>query len=356
MSKLIIDVSYHNGVINWEKVKASACAGAILRCGYGDDIASQDDKQWKRNANECTRLGIPFGVYIYSYAKTTAQAESEARHVLRLVKGYKLSYPVFYDLEESGTQTGAVDRMKKFAALIEAAGYKCGVYCNKSWWDNYLSSLGTRYPLWIARYNSTLGMKADMWQYSSDGSVPGISGRVDVNYCYRDFPAEITGISKPSQPASAPQPTEKKDLGQVDITYQAYTDRWWPPVTNKSDWAGKGDNVPIKWLAVKVSKGSIRCRVYTRKNGWLPYLTFGSSYDLNDKQNGILGVGSEILAVELYYITPDGYKYKMVHYRVSVQNNKNFYADQVDTLKASGMDGFAGDKYRFIDKFQAWIE
>ena len=124
---------------------------------------------------ECTRLGIPFGVYIYSYAKTTAQAESEARHVLRLVKGYKLSYPVFYDLEESGTQTGAVDRMKKFAALIEAAGYKCGVYCNKSWWDNYLSSLGTRYPLWIARHNSTLGMKADMWQYSSDGSVPGIS-------------------------------------------------------------------------------------------------------------------------------------------------------------------------------------
>ncbi len=95
---------------------------------------------------------------------------------------------------------------------------------------------------------------------------------------------------------------------------------------------------------------------YTRKNGWLPYLTFGNSYDLNDKVNGILGDGSEILAVELYYITPDGYKYKMVHYRVSVQNNPNFYADQVDTLKASGMDGFAGDKYRFIDKFQAWIE
>ena len=64
MSKLIIDVSYHNGVINWEKVKASACAGAILRCGYGDDIASQDDKQWKRNANECTRLGIPL-VFIF---------------------------------------------------------------------------------------------------------------------------------------------------------------------------------------------------------------------------------------------------------------------------------------------------
>ena len=199
----VVDVSYHQGTINWEKVKAAGYH-AIIRCGYGDDLTSQDDKQWKRNANECTRLGIPFGVYIYSYAKTTAQAESEARHVLRLVKGYKLSYPVFYDLEEPGTQTGAADRMKKFAALIEAAGYQCGVYCNKSWWDSHLNSLGTRYPLWIARYNSTLGMKADMWQYSSDGSVPGISGRVDVNYCYRDFPTEITGTSKPSQPASSP--------------------------------------------------------------------------------------------------------------------------------------------------------
>lgn len=107
----VIDVSYHQGVIEWEKVR-KAGYHAILRCGYGDDLTSQDDKQWKRNADECTRLGIPFGVYIYSYAKTTAQAESEARHVLRLVKGYKLSYPVFYDLEEPGTQTGAADRMK----------------------------------------------------------------------------------------------------------------------------------------------------------------------------------------------------------------------------------------------------
>ena len=188
----VIDVSYHQGVIEWEKVR-KAGYHAILRCGYGDDLTSQDDKQWKRNADECTRLGIPFGVYIYSYAKTTAQAESEARHVLRLVKGYKLSYPVFYDLEEPGTQKGAADRMKKFAALIEAAGYPCGVYCNKSWWDSHLNSLGTRYPLWIARYHDTLGMKADMWQYSSKGTIPGITGKVDVNHCYRDFPAESVG-------------------------------------------------------------------------------------------------------------------------------------------------------------------
>ena len=100
---------------------------------------------------------------------------------------------------------------------------------------------------------------------------------------------EFGESAAPVTPSAPSKPAEKKDLGQVDITYQAFTDRWWPPVTNKADWAGKGDNVSIKWLAIKVSKGSIRCRVYTRKNGWLPYLTFGNSYDLNDKKNGILG-------------------------------------------------------------------
>ena len=77
MSNLIIDVSYHNGVINWERVKASGCAGAILRCGYGDDIASQDDKQWIRNLAECERLGIPVGVYLYSYATCDRQAHRD---------------------------------------------------------------------------------------------------------------------------------------------------------------------------------------------------------------------------------------------------------------------------------------
>ena len=208
----------------------------------------------------------------------------------------------------------------------------------------------------MARYKNlpkdTYNGQYAIWQYASDGQVDGVNGRVDVNHCYMEFGGSVQSVTPSVKPALA----EKKDLGQVDITYQAYTTKWWPAVTNKADWAGKGDDVPIKWLAIKVSKGSIRARVYTQANGWLPYLTFGNSYDLNDKKNGILGDGSEILAVELYYITPEGYEYQMIHYRVSVRNNKNFYADQVDTLKASGMDGFAGDKKRFVDKFQAWIE
>lgn len=203
MALKVIDVSYHQGTINWEKVKASGVQGAIIRCGYGMNQTNQDDKQWKRNADECTRLGIPFGTYIYSYANTLAKAESEAQHVLRLVKGYKLSFPIYYDLEQAGTESGAIERANRFGDIIEASGYWCGIYANKNWWDNYLKGL-TRFTRWVARYNSTLGMdNVDMWQYSSSGKVSGISGNVDMNHCYRDFPSEITGAASTGNGSSS---------------------------------------------------------------------------------------------------------------------------------------------------------
>lgn len=201
----VIDVSEHQGTINWDAVKGHI-DGAILRCGYGDNIASQDDKQWKRNADECTRLGIPFGVYIYSYATSDAQARSEAEHVLRLISGYKLSYPIYLDLEQAGTETGAIQRANIFGDIIENAGYWCGVYANTNWWTNYLVGL-ERFVKWVAQYNSVCTYQGtyDIWQYTSGGSVPGISGNVDMNHCYRDYPAEITGgDTKPTPPAVAP--------------------------------------------------------------------------------------------------------------------------------------------------------
>ena len=200
MIKKIIDVSTHQGIIDWEKVKPQI-DGAILRCGYGMDMEKQDDEQFKRNADECTRLGIPFGVYIYSYADSIEKAKSEAAHVLRLIKGYKLSYPVYLDLEENGTQSGAIERAKVFGDIIEKAGYWCGVYANLNWWNNYLKGL-ERFTKWVAQYNRECNYKGaslDMWQYSSKGKINGIKGNVDMNECYRDFPAEILG--KKADPA-----------------------------------------------------------------------------------------------------------------------------------------------------------
>ena len=205
--KRLIDVSEHQGTIDWPVVKGQI-DGAILRCGFGDDIASQDDKQWRRNADECTRLGIPFGVFIYSYATSMAQAESEAQHVLRCIKGYKLSYPVYLDLEEAGTQSGAIQRANRFGDIIERAGYFCGVYANLNWWNNYLGGL-ERFTKWVAQYNTTCdykGSNKDIWQYTSTGRVAGIGGNVDMNECYRDFPSEIKVGKATARPAAKPVP------------------------------------------------------------------------------------------------------------------------------------------------------
>lgn len=349
MAYKVIDVSEHQGVINWETVKNNV-DGVILRCGYGDDIISQDDVQWQRNIQECERLGIPRGAYLYSYADTDAHAQSELKHLLRLLKGHTFQLPIYLDCEQNGTQWYAPTACRIVCEGLKAAGYTPGVYANLNWWNNYLTGV-TAYTRWVAQYNSHCDYAGsyDIWQYSSNGSVPGIAGRVDMNWCYKDF-AQLGGGG-----SAVVLPPSLSDLGPVDILYQAFTDRWWPKVKNTLDWAGKGDNYPIRYLAVCVSKGSIRGRVYTRKSGWLPYLTFTNSYNLNDLVYGVLGDGSEILAVELYYYTPSGYAYKAVNYRVSVRNNAGFYPAQVDDIKAPGYDGYAGDLVNDVDKFQAWI-
>lgn len=196
----VIDVSRHQGKINWKKLKGKI-DGAIIRCGYGKDIASQDDERFKENVEACINLGIPFGVYLYSYAKTVASAKSEAAHVIRLLAPYKdkLSFPVYYDLEEAGTEKGAVERAVVFGDIIEAEGYWCGIYANQYWWNTILKDGLERFTKWVAKYSTNkpeINGEYDMWQYTSKGKLEGISGSVDMNICYKDFPAAIKGKAK----------------------------------------------------------------------------------------------------------------------------------------------------------------
>lgn len=195
-----IDVSSANGRVGWDKLKGKIDF-VIPRCGYGSDRADQDDKQWARNVAECSRLGIPWGAYLYSYAMSTAEAESEAAHALRLLKGLQPAYPVYIDMEDADgykAKRGGISRQlatdicRIFCERVTAAGYTAGVYANKDWAVNRLDMAQlSKWTFWLAQYNSTVTYagKYDMWQYSSDGSLPGISGRVDMNYCYKDFAA-----------------------------------------------------------------------------------------------------------------------------------------------------------------------
>lgn len=197
--KKAVDISEHNDIINFEGLK-NAVDYVIIRCGYGQDMASQDDKQWIRNVTECERLGIPYGVYLYSYAKTTARIEGEIKHCLRLLRGHSPSLPVFFDSEEKGTQDVAKHNAKRFCDAMITNGYKAGIYASKSWFENYIGETWG-YDLWIARYADVLGVNnVDIWQYSSNGSVAGIDGRCDVNHVYKDYGGSNITPGTPQKP------------------------------------------------------------------------------------------------------------------------------------------------------------
>lgn len=208
MAKKVIDVSEHQGKIDWEKVK-DQIDGAILRCGYGMDQKNQDDDYWSRNLSECERLGIPIGVYLYSYADTEAKAKSELAHILRLIKGHKFQLPIFIDLEQSGTEGMAKKTAQIVCEGLKDAGYTPGVYANLNWWTNYLKGVNG-YHKWIAHYTSGSADKYkkgyDGWQYSSKGKVSGISGNCDMNYWYADF-GKSSGSSGGSTSSKAPSGT-----------------------------------------------------------------------------------------------------------------------------------------------------
>lgn len=192
MNIKVIDVSHHQGSINWEAVKKDGVDGAIIR--VADSVGTMD-RQCDRNIAECERLGIPFGLYIYSRANSDSILRQEADVILNKAKGHNIQYPLYIDLEQSGCERYAKRAAEYFGSLVEKEGYWCGVYANLEWWNNYLNSV-EKYTKWVARYGEKPSVKnIDMWQYSSTGKISGISGNCDVSECYRDFPSEIGGSS-----------------------------------------------------------------------------------------------------------------------------------------------------------------
>lgn len=187
-----VDVSHWQNLIDWEKAK-DEIDFAILSIGYGQDTTSQDDAQFARNAAECEKYGIPYGVYIYSYAANAERAAGEADHVLRMVEGCNLAFPIYYDLEDQSMEEMTPEELgeiaKAFCDKIQSAGYEVGIYANTNWWTNKLTDPAFDNPTWykwVAQYNTscTYTGKYTMWQYTGSGNVNGIDGGADMNYWY----------------------------------------------------------------------------------------------------------------------------------------------------------------------------
>ena len=186
-----LDVSHHQGKIDWEKVSKSDVDFVIIRCGYGNNLTSQDDKYFAQNVAGCEKYNIPYGIYIYSYALSKSDAKSEANHVLRLIKstGAKPTYPIYIDYEDSSQNGLTPKQLGNFATAFFnktiAAGYKAGVYANLNWWTNKLTdSRFYQWTKWVAQYNSACSYTKpyQIWQSISTGKVPGVNGNADLNF------------------------------------------------------------------------------------------------------------------------------------------------------------------------------
>lgn len=231
-----VDVSRWQGNINWAKVAKTDVDFAIIRCGYGDNITSQDDAYWEKNIQGCIDNNIPFSTYLYSYALNAAQAKSEADHVLRLLAGREVNFPVYYDMEDNTQAKLGKTKVGQLATIfmnaVNGQGYKSGVYANLNWWTYYIPktiSNNASIFKWVARYNSYLGYKGsyNMWQCTSKGKVNGITGDVDINFWFGEYNPEwfkkqmvVTASAPVVRPAKTKITSIKKGHKKLTIKWK----------------------------------------------------------------------------------------------------------------------------------------
>lgn len=371
---VVIDVSGHDGLIDWDSAKEHI-EGVIIRIGYGNDYAYQDDKQAVQNMDECERLGIPYGVYIYSYAMTMQETESEISHTLRMLKGRNPVRGVWFDMEDADEykknhgmdvyseedRTLLTDICIRFIDEMHSRGYITGVYANYDYYKNVLDtnrlSMTEGFNMWLAHWDvEEPDMDCMMWQF---GAYRIGDHEFDGNIYYADY-------SSPYKDAYIE--TSARAGRKVNVIYQAQIDGdyWLPQVINDEDYAGiRGRN--ITGITLSTDIGYAVYRVYS--NGrWLAYVDSRNS-DISDYYNGYAGNGHSIEAVEVYYYTPDtllyneaphyqaftenGYKY--AYYRVSTTGN-DYFPYQTDNERNDGQDGYAGIYGRKVDRFQIVIK
>lgn len=201
----VIDVSVWQGTINWEKVKADGVVGAIIRYADGKTL----DSKFDYNMKQAKANGLHIGAYIFSRAKTKAEAEDEATRLYNACKPYAPDLPLYIDLEASTLSKYADTVAIAFLTKMKALGGRGGVYANLNWWNKYLTKTARDYssnPFWIAQYYDKITHKNPnlfgMWQYSSSGKVSGINGKVDMDWLYNAY-----WESAPKDPTPTPTPT-----------------------------------------------------------------------------------------------------------------------------------------------------
>lgn len=332
MAIKVIDVSEHQGQIDWPRVaKSGNIDGVILRCGYGSDIVGQDDKQWNRNVKQCEYYGIPYGIFLYSYANDDAHANSEVAHFKRLVAGHKPVFPCYIDLEEARYANFYRRAATIWCNAVKSMGLIDGVYSGQTYVNSVLRGFPTT-SWWIPRYGNNdtvpetwempqVSIKYDGWQYTSTDRISGISTKVDVSIFYKDYRNNKT-YSAPKQ-------------GSTDILYRLYNPSSLDHFYTTSV-AERNSLVNVGWryegIAWNVPKsGTPVYRLYKKSNGDHIWVTEGSELD------SLVKSGWTKEGVAFYGSTSDKNPvYRL--YNTSTQNH--FYttsaAERDSSIKQSG--------------------
>ena len=302
-----IDVSNHQGTVDWNKVKAAGIDFAILKVG---PVYGKPDGSFERNAVECERLGIPYGVYYYSYARSVEDANKEADRTLAWLGGHHPSLPVYYDLEDSYilqdpdfSKDKLTQIAQAFCNRMEAVGFKSGIYANLNWLNNYLNSPSlSGYDHWVAQYNWRCDYAGSysFWQYSSSGNVPGVNGRCDMNYCFNGSLLNV-------------------DDSKMHIQYEAHVSNigWMSSKRDGSTAGTTGQSKSVEDLKVSilnlVEDGSVQINANVSGIGWQGWDTPSAS------EGGTTGQGRAVEAVRLR-LTGSLAKDYDVYYRVHASN------------------------------------
>ena len=302
-----IDVSNHQGTVDWNKVKAAGIDFAILKVG---PVYGKPDDSFEKNAAECERLGIPYGVYYYSYARSVEDANKEADRTLAWLGGHHPSLPVYYDLEDSYilqdpdfSKDKLTQIAQAFCNRMEAVGFKSGIYANLNWLNNYLNSPSlSGYDHWVAQYNWRCDYAGSysFWQYSSSGNVPGVNGRCDMNYCFNGSLLNV-------------------DDSKMHIQYEAHVSNigWMSSKRDGSTAGTTGQSKSVEDLKVSilnpVEDGSVQINANVSGVGWQGWDTPSAS------EGGTTGQGRAFEAVRLR-LTGSLAKDYDVYYRVHASN------------------------------------
>ena len=383
-----VDISYANGNIDLSKVKNAGYHFVMIRCGYGSDLAYQDDTYFESNVKKAESLGLPWGVYLYSYATNVSEAKSEVAHITRLLKGKKPTFPIAIDVEDTAyyQKHGCYNKLSLSNIVstilegIKSAGFYPMLYTGRYWLDGYQGGSGyiskdiwSNYDLWIASWTSSClysGSNLGIWQFGGEtcvlagetNSISGV-GIIDKDKSYFDYPSIIkskgyngwkagTPINSATTP-STPSTSAPSISKYPKVTYRGrFNGQWGKEVIDLNDFVGI-DNVPLTDIAIKAAEGKVVYQVHVEGGNWLPAV---SGYDINDSKNGYAGNGRPIDGIKVYYESPASviskFGYLKARYRVSVLNTPNYYSFQYDTETSNKQDGYAGSFGKVIDKFQ----